>query len=338
MLGAIIFCDIGSTYSQLKLLKDTPLFIYYCYSREYNKFSIGKYNKATNVKTDIYTDNGSIVMNRWTFSETLQTSDNEIIAIRSHQLFEDSTIDKIIFKKYIIDYNYEKIYSKKLDLDCSILPKGYIPVWNDSTAYNVFNSFESNGTSYFYMWQRNSRLLYLGKKISDSEYTILQEYELTKFFTGVVPYDSGKILIFYDESTISFISFSEFEERFEQTNSIAGSFISLAIDKNKVVWLQSENKEVQNIGINIPTSSNADFRDTDLEYKNADIESMLNVYCKNFNGSLVESDINIVLYGPVVFSDTRKQTKIIKTTQNAISSIPITIVSSGIIEANAFII
>lgn len=336
-IASITTTSVGAINSQLTLIKDSPLYIYYTFSRTTNLFYIGKYIKQTGAITNFYSDIGETITNNM-YGEQLIISDNEIVALRSSKIFNKDNIDKVIVKKYLIDYEYEKVYSREIDLDCSILSQGLLKTWNSLQDFFVFNNFTLNDTMYFYIWHKSEKTLYLGKKMSDSQYSIIQSYELPKIYKGVLPYDQGKVLMFYDVNTVNFISFSEFEERFEQTNSLHGTFLSLGIDKNKTVWLQHNNYQVDNIGINVPTSSNAEFQDLDLEYINQDIESYVNVYTKNFNGNLVESNIEVLLSGPVVFSDTNKQIKKIRTTSNAVTRIPVKITCSGTIEVNAFIL
>lgn len=330
-------CNVGSSYSQITLLKDTPLFIYYALSREYDKFYIGKYVKNSNSNTNFFSDIGTVSRTEYTWSEPLSVSENEVIVLRNNMLFDANNHNKIIIKKYVIDYYYDKVYSREIDFDCSYLPTGLIPVYNSSSYYTVFKSFDIGDQTYYSIWNRGSRDLFLAKKISDSQISIIQQYELPKLFTGAIPYNNGKILIFYDTNSLNFVSFSEFEEKFEETNSLAGTFSSLGIDRNKIVWLQHSDNSVDTIGVNIPTSTEVEFQDIDLNYINEDIESYLNVYAKNFNGKLVQANIEVILNGPVVFSDTKKQKKTIRTMDNSVSKIPITIVNSGMIEASSII-
>lgn len=336
--GAFALCSLGSTYSQATLIKDTTLFIYVAVSRFNDRFSIIKYNKNSNSISTIYADNGVNAASYYTFSTPVAINENEILAIRCNKTFNANGIDNLILKKYLIDYNYDKVYAKNISLDCSILPKGMIMRFEDSTSINFTNLFTVNDNVYFTIYHRTEKKLYLVKRISDANYSIVQQYDLPINYNGVLPYNDGKTLIFYYNTFIDFMSFRELEEKFERTSSISGNFVSLCVDKNKLIWLQHSDNSLEVIGLNVPTICEALFVDTDLSYVNEDIESKLEVFCKNFDGKLIETDVEVYLNGPVYFTDSGSKKRKIRTSANNVIRVPITIDNSGYIEANTTIL
>lgn len=332
------FCNIGSTYSCLTLIKDTPLFIYYSYSRDNDKFCIGKYNKSNNSNTEIFHDNGLNASSYYTFSRPMVINENEILILRCNKTFVKDSVDTMMLKKYLIDYTYDKVYSKNINLDCSLLPKGALMRVNSSNTWNESFVFSVGDNMYFSLWNKANKKLYAVKRISDSSYSIIQEYDLPYDYNGVMPYNDGKTLIFFNQTSVDFISFKAYEERFEQTSSYSGNFKSLCIDRNKIIWLQHGDHSMEMLGLNVPTSAEALFVDTELEYKNEDIDTYIEVFCKNFDGNLVETNVDVMLSGPVKFSDTDSRKKKIKTSANTVTRVPVTITNSGFVEANAFLL
>lgn len=336
--GNISFCSIGGEFSRVKIIKENTLFIYYAYSRANDRFAIGKYNKSTNSKTDIFVDNGENTGSYYTFSTPIVFNENEVLAIRSNITFAPKGIDNLILKKYLIDYNFDKVYDRNVDLDCSLLPKGILLRIENSTNWNYTCEFEADDNSYFTLWNREDKVLYLAKKTSDTSYSIIQYYELTQNYYGVLPYNDGKTLIFFTDRYIDFFSFRKHEERYELASNAAGAFTSIGIDRNKIIWLQHSDTATEMIGLNVPTITEALFTDTDINYENEDIETFIEVFTKNFDGELIESNVEVILNGPIKFSDTGLSNKKIKTSRNAVVRVPVTITNSGFVEANSIII
>lgn len=330
--------SINGSYSRITLLKDTPLYIYYSYSTAADNFYIGKYNKSNNSKSDIYNDNGTVVDGFNSFFRPMLSSDNEIISLRTNKSFNNLGIDNIILKRYIIDYDYEKIYSRNIELDCSLVPKGMIQRINSTSNFTECFYFEKNDKQYFSFWNKADKMLYLASKTSENLYSIIQVYELANSYYGVIPYNNGETLIFYNPTSTDFLSFRDLEERYELSTALRGNYKSIGIDKNNTIWVQDENNSVEMIGLNVPTIAEAVFVDQQLDYKNNDIETFIEVFCKNFSGSLIETTVEIFLTGPIYFSDTKIKKKKIKTSANNTIRVPVTITNSGLVETNVKIL
>ena len=200
------------------------------------------------------------------------------------------------------------------------------------------NYFKNDNGNYFSLWHRSSKKLYLAKQISDSSYKIIQQYELPQTYNGFIPMYNGETLLFFKTEVIDFMSFKKEEERYELTESKWGSFASLSVDKNKIIWIHGQDNNVEMIALNVPTSAEALFVDTELTYKNEDINTLIEVYCKNFSGDLIETDIEIILTGPVKFTADNSKRKKIRTSSNSVIQVPVTITDSGYVETNTFIL
>lgn len=336
--GALSLSQIFSSYSQVTLMKDTALYIYIAATRYNDQFSIIKYNKSSEAITTIYSDNGSSNNNYYTYSTPMLIDENEVLTIRCNKTFNNNGINNLILKKYLIDYTFDKVYEKNVSLDCSSLPKGFILSVDSSESYYYTKTFTSNDEFYFTIFNRKEQMLYVVKRISESHYKVIQQYELALKYNGVIPYNDGKTLFFYTSAYIDCMSFRALEEKFELTSTISGDFKTLCIDKNKLIWLQHKDNSVDMIGINVPTIAEALFVDTELNYSNQDIESKLEVFAKNFDGKLLEADVEVILNGPAYFTDTGSKKKKIRTSANSTLRIPITINNSGYIEANTIIL
>lgn len=329
---------INGSYSKIKLLQDTPLYIFYAYSTDADNYYIGRYNKGTNSKTDIYNDNGTTTSGYYSYFRPMQINDNEILSLRATKSFNSTGLDNLMLKKYIIDYDYEKIYSKTLELDCSLVPKGYIQKINSTTYFTETVYFKKNGNEYFSFWNKQDKTLYLAKKTAENVYAIIQVYELSNSYYGLIPYNNGESLIMFNTTSIDFISFRDLEEKFEFASSVKGNFYSLGIDKNNTIWIHNTDGSVDMVGLNVPMIAEAVFVDQQLDYKNTDIETFIEVFSKNFSGSLIETNVEIFLTGPIHFSDTNSKKKKIRTSANNTIRIPVTIVNSGLVETNVKIL
>lgn len=329
---------ITGGYSKIRMIKETPIYSYYAYSNSADNFYIGRYNKSNNSKTDIYNDNGTKTTGFYSFFRPMTTNDNEVLALRANKSWNELGIDNIILKKYIIDYDYEKVYSKNIELDCSMIPKGLISRLETYTYFTETFYFKKNDNEYFSFWNKYDKMLYLAAKTSENIYTIIQVYELSNSYYGVVPYNNGETLMMYNSSSIDFISFRDIEERYELVTALRGSFTTIGIDKNNTIWIQDNDGSVEMVGLNVPTIAEALFIDQELNYRNEDIETYIEVFCKNFNGNLIETDVEVFLNGPIKFSDTESKNKKIKTSANNTIRIPVTIFNSGLVETNVKII
>lgn len=325
--------NIVSKYSNLTLLKDTPLYIYYSYSKGADNFYIGRYNKSDNSKTDIYNDNGLGEKTCWSVFSCMQLNETEIISLRTARSFNNLSIDKLLLKKYIIDYDFEKVYYKNLELDCSLIPDKYIPRIDSTTYFTQCHYFTIKNKEYFIFWNKGDKKLYLASKTSENVYTITQIYEFANSYYGLIVYND-KTLILYNSNSIDFLSFRTLEEKFELSTSLKGGFTSIGIDKSQCIWVQNIEGSVDIVGLNVPTIAEALFIDQQLNYENSDIETFVEVFCKNFNGDLLVANLEIFLNGPIVFSDTKSKKRIVKTSSNNTIRIPVTITNSGIIETN----
>ena len=334
----ISFRSIGSAKSRISLIKETSLYVYYAYSRTTDHFAIGRYNKSANSTSDIYTDITSTNVSENTFSEPMVINENEVLMLRANKTFNPSGNDNYILKKYVIDYSFEKVYSKNIDLDCSLLPNGFLTRIADSVNWMNCNYFKNDNGNYFSLWHRSSKKLYLAKQLSDSSYKIIQQYELPQTYNGFIPMYNGETLLFFKTEVIDFMSFKKAEERYELTESKWGYFASLSVDKNKIIWIHGQDNNVEMIALNVPTSAEALFVDTELTYKNEDINTLIEVYCKNFSGDLIETDIEIILTGPVKFTADNSKRKKIRTSSNSVIQVPVTITDSGYVETNTFIL
>ena len=331
-------CAIGAECSRIRILKENSTYIYYAYSKSKDIFCIGKYDKYAASKTDIFYSESAINTNFYTYSDPIVNNENEVLAIRVKRAGDDPSTDRLVLKKYLIDYDFERVYESNIDLDCSILPSGKITNINDKKQWYHTSTLKTKNNEYFVLWNRLEKTFYLIKKLTDYSYSVIQSYQLGSSFNGVIPYNMGKTLIFYNYQNISFMSFKENEERFEISSTYMGYFTSMGIDRNGLVWVQHETGQVDMLGVEIPSSSEAIFVEQQIEYRNEDFETYIEVFCKNFDGNLVAANVDIILIGPVEFSDTRSQKKRIKTSKSSPTRIPVTITNSGFIEVISNII
>lgn len=327
---------VTSSETKINIIYKNDTDIYFALSYDRDKLAIYKYQRFTNALTILKNDQPTeVVFNFSCFGA--QDSSNGLIMARNERSFNGDS--KVILKRYLIDAYEQKVYDKSIQLDCSLLPGNKVPIIYSSTDSWKLEYFKRDTSEYLVLYELyNHKKLYLARKTKEDEYTIIQEMTLGLSYHGLMIHNNCRTLILYNETQVGFYTFSDFEERYELTHTEYHIFDGLGVDKSQRIWLKNTYQEVLLLSENNPIKAEVEFSIEDATYKNEPIETTLQVYSKSFTGGLITSDVEIVLNGPIYFSDTQTQIKKVKTLTSSVSTIPVTITGVGYVEANVNII
>lgn len=327
---------VTSPETKINLVYKNDTDIYFALSYDRDKLAVYKYQRYTNALTILKNDYPA--EEAFLFSCLgVQDNSNGVLVARNEKTFSGER--KLILKRYLVDDYNQKVYDKVINLDCTLLPGNKIPLITSSTDSWKIEYFKRDLSEYIIIYELyNHKKLYLLKKTKEDEYTVIQEITLGLSYNGLIAHNNCRTLIMYNQTQVGFYTFSDFEERFELTHSEFHIFDCLGVDKSQRIWIKNTYQEVLLLSENNPIKAEVEFALEDATYQNEPIETTLQVYAKSFTGGLITSDVEIVLNGPIYFTDTKTQVKRIKTLSTNPTIIPVTLTGVGFVEANVNII
>ena len=335
-----LFCwylGIGNL-GEMKLIKDDGAYLYLLRSVYTDQFYYSKVNKADMSVSNIIDDSGTNTKATWMVSTIAEIKPNQLLSVRNTIHFTDDAPNKVHLRKYIIDG--DKMLSKDLILDCSILPEGNIPLEASDLYKNtwILEKFISNTSTYVMMWNKRNKNIYLLKEINDSEFAVIQYYELSEVVHTHLRLKNSNTCLFISRYKIMFLTFNEDSETIELSSEKGGDYLSVGVDKNQMVWVQNRDTSVSILSQGIAYTAKVEFEEKSISYTGVDIESYVDVYCSNYLGSLVVSNLEVILIGSAVFKDTGLKRKTIKTNASSVNRLPVVIKEAGHIEASVSIL
>lgn len=327
---------VSSSEAKINIIYKNDTDIYFALSYDRDKLAIYKYQRFTNALTILKNDQPTEVVFNFSCFGT-QDSTNGLIMARNERSFNGES--KVILKRYLIDGYEQKVYDKAIQLDCSLLPGNKIPIITSSTDSWKVEYFKRDASEYLILYELyNHKKLYLLRKTKEDEYTVIQEMALGLSYNGLMIHNNCRTIILYNETQVGFYTFSDFEERYELTHTEYHIFDGLGVDKSQRIWLKNTYQEVLLLSENNPIKAEVEFSIEEATYKNQPIETTIQVYSKSFTGGLITSDVEIVLNGPIYFTDTQTQIKKVKTIASSVTTVPVTVTGVGYVEANVNII
>lgn len=334
--NAIEFTNIGTELNKVTFLFDYQGELYFTVSEETNKFSIVRYNKISRAITTVLNDNGSKVStSNFRVIPSAAALDYSFYCVRHDESF--SGIKQLIIKRYIFDSVTSTFSSIQVNLDLSLLPRGFIPCYEGNDASNQYGLYEfTSKSNKQYMILTANRVdgkFYLFEKKNATDFVLTQIYELNTTFDTCIPYNQNKTLIMCKLNQIYFYNFNEADERFELTASLNRDYKRLGIDKNQNLWIQLRDYSIEAISNSMPVKVEALFQEKGYEYANEEIETLLLVYAADFKGGMVTTQVELTLVGPAYFSSTNTKTINVTTSNSAVIQVPVKITGAGFIKA-----
>jgi hypothetical protein len=309
----------------------------YFYEQNRNVHTIFKVNLSTNVLTTLLT---------FTNTNGLSVIDNPVKIGDYYYIIKDnylqSGIHEYCFYKIRLDVSTDTVTQDVININLNGFTldtaSGEVLSGIGEGVYHTLNTLEINNKKHIlctihstpnqnYYPNQHKHIVF---EVTDTEIIVKDVITFPNGCKGVLEYIDSRTLVFLYTDSIAFYKFDNTKEKYTLTYRKAGVFNTIGFDTLNKFYMQ------HNTGaIDVMTSMNActlkaDFADEYYTSINTDTE--ISFYAKNFLDEYLNADVKITLLGPVQFKDDKSKTKIVKTSDAGVKTLPVTITGSGRIE------
>jgi hypothetical protein len=337
-------------YSRVKILKDTPGFIYFTQSYTSNAFYIMKYNKVTAAVTMLIDDSKG-GYNVPQIGTDVKMSGNTMTFFGVRDGFWKDTTKGYhwnCFRKYTVNLDTDISTAADVTLDTTVIGTGnvfaVISDSNNGISYEMFTHVD-NGKNYVTLVIYNvgpainitagRSAMYTFEMIDDDNWKLVSYRKFTPFIPkGMLTLYSNKLLILADDNTLNFFNWNTNTQTFERTAQFPMAVKIFGIDMNNNIWVQKSDRSIEIFSNTVPMEIYADYILDDYAYDGTDISSNIQVYARNYTGQYLTNTIQLTLTGPVKFTDTGLKTKTVTTSNLNPITVPVTIYGQGLLNVN----
>lgn len=309
----------------------------YFYKQQSNVYKICKLNLSTNLLTELLV---------FTNTNGLTVVDNPVKIGDYYYTIKDnylqSGIHEYCFYKIKLDVATDTATQEVVNINLNGFVLDTAPGETLSGigegVYHTLNTLEVNNKKYIlctihstpnfnYYPNQHKHIVF---EVTDTEIIVKDVIAFPNGCKGVLEYINSNTLVFLYTDSIAFYKFDSTKEKYILTYRKAGIFNTIGFDTLNRFYMQHNTA-----AIDVITSMNAcilkaDF--TDEYYTSINTDTEISFYAKNFLDEYLSTDVKITLLGPVQFKDDKSKTKIVKTSDAGIKTLPVTITGSGRIE------
>lgn len=309
----------------------------YFYKQNGNVHTIYKINLSTNVLTTLFT---------FTNTGGLNVIDNPVKIGDYYYIIKDnylqSSIHEYCFYKIKLDVINDTVTQDVLNINLNGFTldtaPGEVLSGIGEGIYHTLNTLESNNKKYIlctvhsvpnqnYYPNQHKHIVF---EVTDTEIIVKDVNTFPNGCKGVLEYINSNTLVFLYTDSIAFYKFDSTKEKYVLTYRKAGVFNTIGFDTLNRFYMQHNTS-----AIDVMTSMNACILKADFTneyYTSINTDTEISFYAKNFLDEYLNTDVKITLLGPVQFKDDKSKTKIVKTSDAGIKTLPVTITGSGRIE------
>lgn len=319
-----------------QFLESANDYVYY-WRQAGNKFAILKLNLSTNELTTLFTiENDS----------DLTVTDNPVKIGEYFYTIKDnytqSGLHEYCFCKIKLDIATDTVTKDVVNINLNGFEldtaSGQVLSGIGQGVYHTLNILEFNNKKYIlctvhstpnqnYYPNQHKHIIF---EIADAEIIVKDVITFPNGCKGVLEYINSNTLVFLFTDSIAFYKFDGTKEKYILTYRKAGIFNTIGFDTLNRFYMQHSTG-----AIDVVTSMNACILKADFAneyYTSINTDTEINFYAKNFLDEYLSTDVKITLLGPVQFKDDKSKTKIVKTSDTGIKTLPVTITGSGKIE------
>jgi hypothetical protein len=325
------------------LLNDSDTYIYYAGSKN-TSFFISRYNKTNGANNILYEEKSTPI--GWSINQVATQPDenNEIYIIKDG--FHITGENEITFHKLRTNYVTNSVIKTDVTVDFDLLPKKKIFLSSNSNfvIYELFRH-EHKGKKYLNLLMYTSgtagvlkteeSILYTFEIVNDTNMKLINYEELAPFVaTNFFTLYNNKTLVMGNTSVARIYNWNAVNESFEKGATFDFPMMAIGADSNNNLYIQGTDTSIEMISTVLPVTMYVDFEEEEYQFKGHEIQTVVEVYAKNYLGDFVTTNIDLSLSGPVKFTDTgfRKKT-IVSSNLNKIT-IPVTVYDSGLLKVN----
>lgn len=337
--------NLGSM--KIRIISENDAFMYIAACGKANSFYIYKFNKTTGAVTTLLDDSKTGYTNQCIVSE--QSVKDTLVTFYASRdsIAKTPGVHQTYIVKYVLDLATEKVTATDVNLDVSLLGSTQFSLISDDSmgvGYELF-TLQDGDKQYLslviYNLGMNSYLTVTRGAIYTFEMTDADNFKLVDatmhnpiLYRGVMPMFNNKLLIFMNETGLSFFNWNTAKKKYEKTSVYQVPTHYMGVDMNNNIWVQQDDTSVDMLANTLPTNVYAIFDKDEYNFAGDDISATLTIYAQNYAGQYLASNLQLSLIGPVKFTDTGKKTRIVTTSNLNTIQIPITITGAGIVNAN----
>jgi hypothetical protein len=340
--------------NRIKILKVTDSFIYFatCYPQANY---ICKYNKNSNSVTVLFSQAYTTAQQQ-TYScvPSDLTNDNEFYIVRDNAV--NGFSHSILYTKYTIDFVKETVTYQDVTADTSMRIAGtpFSSTNNIRIQHELF-FVKDNGKTYMnhiVYWHGTGSYASAANALNVDKSSIFT-YELIDsttwkmvsyvdfnptIYRQIMPLYNNKVMIAMYEGGVHFYSWNSGTKSFEKISTYEFPTMMVGVDTNNNTYVYLQDYSLEMLSNTLPIQIYADFEYEDYQYSGAEINAAVKIYARNFVGNYLNANLELVLSGPVKFTDTGLKKKTVTTSNLNTLSIPVTITGAGLLRVNTKIL
>ena len=150
---------------------------------------------------------------------------------------------------------------------------------------------------------------------------------------GILYYNQY-IPIFLTSVGVLGFKFNQETETFEQIINKSGTYYTIGLDENNMLYLFDSNDNCEIYSVNTVDELKAEFEHDEYNYDNQNVSSYISIYAKNFLKDYIKTKVKLTLTGQCYFTQNNQKELITYTDKNGIKNIPITITYGGVLNCD----
>ena len=170
-------------------------------------------------------------------------------------------------------------------------------------------------------------------KVEDEKFTVISMMQLVDGCFGSLDYIDSKHQILLTSNSILFYAFNETEEKMILTHRQPGIYTQIGLDSLNRIITYNKDGVIEIITEGNSSTLKAEFaEDIYNKDRNNNVETVVEIYAKNFLDEYVDTEVKLTLIGPVVFKENDSQILITSSSNEGTKLIPVIITGLGNIE------